>query len=234
MKHKLYYTYTKYADSKKATQYSKDINSRNTALLMPLLFISFMALVFCFASVEEAIINNKWTTFYLSLIIGVITILITTYVITGVNYMIPARSDAYYLKCKGADKRVIKQIMQAGRTKAFSETAKALPYVIILLIGIYSAAFAYYWNPLCWIITGLDAIVLLILLKARRHKDNTSPKKSIADNNKTNISLNNQNQSPYQPAHSKVNEIREYKKLLDEGAITKEEYEAKKKQLLEL
>ncbi len=45
------------------------------------------------------------------------------------------------------------------------------------------------------------------------------------------VSMNN-NRVEYEPKSTSADEIRKYKMLLDSGAITQEEYEEKKKQLL--
>lgn len=53
-------------------------------------------------------------------------------------------------------------------------------------------------------------------------------------NSKKNSSVNAVNNSIPQPTYDATDEIKKYKELFDSGAITEEEYNAKKKQLLGL
>lgn len=50
----------------------------------------------------------------------------------------------------------------------------------------------------------------------------------------TSDQTNTTNVDPVSPSNSSADEIKKYKELLDSGAITKDEFEAKKKQLLNL
>ena len=50
----------------------------------------------------------------------------------------------------------------------------------------------------------------------------------------TSDQTNTTNVNPVSPSNSSADEIKKYKELLDSGAITKDEFEAKKKQLLNL
>ncbi len=76
----------------------------------------------------------------------------------------------------------------------------------------------------------------LVLLAARHGKEMPSPEECVSIVNSIKESERNiVRDLPTVETHKDVvEEIRKYKELLDSGAITKEEYEAKKKQLLNL
>ncbi len=111
-------------------------------------------------------------------------------------------------------------------------------YIIIGAIGFFVAIY-------CGVLTGsLGSTFICFIVGAVGYVIYELIKKSIAKNNEhnqpTNNTFNNNAAADVETAKqnntfsSKVEDVEKLKKLLDEGVITKEEFEIKKKELLGL
>ena len=102
---------------------------------------------------------------------------------------------------------------------------------LIIICGLGSAFFFIAGSPLGGFVNLVICILAIVALVGRvmaeRGLFGSVAKKS--DLNKTPV-----NNSIPQPTNTDADEIKKYKELLDQGAITVEEYEAKKKQILGL
>ena len=103
---------------------------------------------------------------------------------------------------------------------------------LIIICGVASAFFFVAGSPLGGLVNLAICILAIVALVGRimaeRGLFGSLAKKK--DLNNSTIS----NSSIPQPVSSDADEIKKYKELLDQGAITEEEYEAKKKQILGL
>ena len=102
---------------------------------------------------------------------------------------------------------------------------------LIIICGVFSSFFFIDGKILgglvCVLICILAIVALLGRIMAERGLFGSLAKKKDLNNLPKNNSI-------LQPVNSDADEIKKFKELLDQGAITEEEYEAKKKQILGL
>ena len=231
---KIQYDYAEYKDCEEATAYSHEISRKAANLSVPLSVLSVIAIVFAFASVNDIVEFGSWQTLLCSIFLGTPIIILTIHNYVGEKISLAARSYAYYLKCKGAEDSIVKQVKSKGRKRAWAKTSKVLPYAAIIIAIIYSLSLSVYLNPLFLIATALLVGAFFAIWKMNRNQDNTANNDSNENADTTHQSTIEKKINAQSLNSSIADEIREYKKLFDEGIITQEEFDAKKKQLLGL
>ncbi len=101
--------------------------------------------------------------------------------------------------------------------------------ILIVVCGVASAFLFIAGAPLGGLINLVIAILSIVALIGRIMSER---KLSGSLSNKSNANYTPVNNSIPQPTNTDADEIKKYKELLDQGAISEEEYEAKKKQIL--
>ncbi len=108
---------------------------------------------------------------------------------------------------------------------------------LIIICGLGSAYCFIVGNSIGGIV-NLAIVLLSIAALVGRAMQDSGIIGNILNNNKTNNSNSETNSTDFipksVPINSSADEIKKYKELFDQGVITEEEYEAKKKQLLGL
>ncbi len=108
---------------------------------------------------------------------------------------------------------------------------------LIIICGLGSAYCFIVGNSIGGIV-NLAIVILSIIALIGRAMQDSGMLNSILNSKKTNDTNNQSNSTDFIPksvsTNSNADEIKKYKELFDQGIISEEEYEAKKKQLLGL
>lgn len=110
-------------------------------------------------------------------------------------------------------------------------------YIIIgaicLFVAIYCGALTGFGSIFISFIVGVVGYLIYILIKKSivKKDENNQPVDHTINNN---VAVDGQTTNQNNTFSSKVEDVERLKKLLDEGVITKEEFEIKKKELLGL
>ena len=102
---------------------------------------------------------------------------------------------------------------------------------LFIICGLGSAFFFIAGSPLGGFVNLIICVLAVVALGGRVMAERGLFGSVAKKNDLNNTPVNN---SIPQPVNTDADEIKKYKELLDQGAITQEEYDAKKKQILGL
>ena len=230
---KVQYTYTSYFDCPEATQKSQSYN-RAIARMAGVFFVAIAAsVIYIFFGAKDYCSTGNPASFLYSVLANIGCMLFILFVFFGASALVESSCKCTVAKKKFSHLKkdelngLIRQIKREGRSNAFDDMKIGGVYYFLALAALYSLALAIYGNTL-FIIAFILFVGIIIAVAIMRYNYISlgdifsKSKRSDTSKNETPASL------------SAADEIAKYKKLLDCGAITEEEYNAKKTELLGL
>lgn len=232
MAFKIEYTYTDYKDCKVATSYSESYQRSLAFARIGWGWIFLTLLVWFLFLPSEVRQTGDILSFVVAVLFGALLVLRGCYVMFGKEYKRDADCKVIYLRWKYGKEisdEEIKNVKNEGKKMAWDCTKDVLPMAYAVYGVVVTVPMAIFGTSWAFIF----AIPAVIFLLYRLHEEFVIDIPIFDELKNKKIELHKERPKVKSvDSFSSADEIKKYKELLDSGAITEEEYNAKKKQLL--